>query len=337
MKKHLVFVFFLLSIAFQAKSVQKFGNIGNLMLENGDTLFDCKIGYMEFGKINSDSSNIIIFPSWYGGTAEQIKGSLGKGNLIDSTKYFVITLDALSNGISTSPSNSIKQPHKKFPQISMRDMVNSQYILLTKILKIKKIFAVIGGSMGSMQTLEWIVAYPEFMEKAVPYVCTPRVTSSDLLTWNLRKEIIESYMRLNADEKQIQKVTSMMMSLLVRTFDHINQNVKVDEFDKYMAKFDAEPNKIFTSENSLYQLNAMINHNIFRNDNNSMEKTAAKIKAKVMMIVSETDMLVNPKSSLEFAPLINARVLKLNNNCGHLAPGCELAKSSAEIEKFLSE
>lgn len=337
MKKSYLIILFALTTLIDAKSVQKFGIIGNLMLENGDTLYDCKVGYVEFGNINKDSSNIIIFPSWYGGTAEQIKGALGKERLIDTTKYCVIALDALSNGISTSPSNSTKQPHSKYPQITMRDMVNSQYLLLTKILKIKKVFAVVGGSMGSMQTFEWIVAYPDFMQKAIPYVCTPRVSSSDLLTWNLRKEIIESYMRLNADEKQIQKVTSMMMSLLARTFEHINENVKADEFDKYMTKFDSEPNKIFTSENSLYQLNAMINHNIFRNDNNSMEKTAKKIKAKVMMIVSEKDMLVNPKPSLEFAPFINAKVLTLTNNCGHLAPGCEWEKCSSEIEKFFNE
>lgn len=336
--KKFVFIFLIISLttAFP-KSIQKFGNIGNLILENGDTLFDCKVGYVEFGHPNKDSSNIIIYPSWFGGTAEQIKGALGKDKLIDTTKYFVIAMDALSNGISSSPSNSILQPHAKFPQITMRDMVNSQYLLLTKLLKIRKVFAVVGGSMGSMQTFEWIVAYPDFMKKAIPYVCTPRVSSSDLLTWNIRKEIIESYMRLNADEKQIQKLTSMMMSLLARTFNHLNENINVDEFDKYLKKFDSEPNKIFTSENSLIQLNAMIHHNIFRNDNNSMQATADKIKAKVMMIISENDMLVNPKSSLEFAPYINAKVVKLNNNCGHLAPSCDWEKCSSEIEKFLSE
>lgn len=335
--KKFVFIIFVLSISLFAQSRQKFGLIGDLRLESGATLLNCKVGYMTFGKLNKDSSNIIIYPSWFGGTAEQIKGLLGKNKLVDTTKYFVITLDALCNGISSSPSNSIEQPHAKFPQITIRDMVNSQFVLLTKILNIKKVFAVIGGSMGSMQAFEWIVAYPEFIEKAIPYVCTPRVTPSDLLTWNIRKEIIESYTNLNASEKQIQKLTSMMMSLLARTFEHLNKNIKADEFDKYMKKFETEPNKIFTSENSLYQLNAMIDHNIFRKFNNSMEETAKIVKAKVMMIISETDMLVNPKTSLEFAPFINAKVIKLNNDCGHLAVGCELEKCGAEIERFLSE
>lgn len=337
MIKKIILAIIIIGVNLFAQAGQKFGSIGDLKLESGETLINCKVGYMTFGKLNADSSNVVIYPSWFGGTAEQIKSLLGKNKLVDSTKYFVITLDALCNGVSSSPSNSVEQPHEKFPQISMRDMVNSQYLLLTKILKLRKVFAVIGGSMGSMQAFEWIVAYPEFIKKAVPYVCTPRVTPSDLLTWNIRKEIIESYMRLNADEKQIQKLTSMMMSLLARTFDHLNKNINVDEFDKYMMKFETEPNKIFTSENSLYQLNAMIHHNIFREYRNSMKETAAVIKAKVMMIISETDMLVNPQTSLELAPFINAKVLKLNNNCGHLAVGCELEKCGVEIEKFLGE
>jgi len=337
MKKHLMFFCAFLFLNVFARNEQKFGSIGDLKLENGKTLIDCKVGYMTFGKPNKDTSNVVIFPAWFGGTAEQIKGLLGENKLIDSTKYFVITLDALANGVSSSPSNSVEQSGKNYPNISMRDMVNSQYILLTKILHIKKVFAVIGGSMGSMQTFEWIVAYPDFMQKAIPYVCTPRVTPSDLLTWNIRKEIVESYIELNADEKQIQRLTGMLTSLLARTFDYLNENIKDDEFEKYMTKFNSEPNKIFTSENSLYQLNAMINHNIFRNFNNSMEETAKVVKAKVMMIISETDMLVNPKTSLEFAPLINAKVLKLQNNCGHLAVGCELEKCGKEIESFLNE
>ena len=55
------------------------------------------------------------------------------------------------------------------------------------------------------------------------------------------------------------------------------------------------------------------------------------------MIVSMTDHLVDPTTSLELADALNAEVLKLTNNCGHLAVGCELSKCSEEINKFLSD
>ncbi len=57
----------------------------------------------------------------------KIKGAVGKNKLIDDSKYFIIAIDALANGVSTSPSNSELQSGKSFPKITIEDMVNTQY------------------------------------------------------------------------------------------------------------------------------------------------------------------------------------------------------------------
>ena len=79
----------------------------------------------------------------------------------------------------------------EFPVFTIRDMVNSQYRLLTENLGINHIRAVMGISMGGMQTFQWIISYHEFMHKAVSIVGSPRLTAYDLLLWRSELSAIE--------------------------------------------------------------------------------------------------------------------------------------------------
>src|SRR6201991_4418147 len=125
---------------------QKFADLADFKLVSGETLRNTRIGYRTFGKMNADRSNIVVFPTWAGGTTEQLKDNAGPGKLISDTDYYVVLMDALANGVSSSPSNSAAQPHMKFPQITVRDMVNTQHELLTKKLDINHVKAVMGIS-----------------------------------------------------------------------------------------------------------------------------------------------------------------------------------------------
>src|SRR5215510_5258364 len=102
----LVILFSFLPVSAQ----QQFAQLGDFKLESGEVIRDCRIGYRTFGKLNADKSNVIIFPTWAGGTTEQLQSNIGPGKLLNSEKYFVIAVDALGNGVSSSPSTSKLQP-----------------------------------------------------------------------------------------------------------------------------------------------------------------------------------------------------------------------------------
>ena len=88
---------------------QKFALLGNYKLESGQVIQGCRIGYRIYGKLNSAKTNTILFPSWFGGTAKDIE-SFDPWLAVDTTKYCLIIADALGDGVSSSPSNSIMQP-----------------------------------------------------------------------------------------------------------------------------------------------------------------------------------------------------------------------------------
>lgn len=337
MKSKVNIIIFLLAIinaAIFAQSKLIVADIGELELESGDTI-NCNIGYRTFGKLNSDSSNVIIYPTWFEGTSEGISNLIEKINFVDTTKYFIIAIDALGNGVSSSPSNY--RGKDRFPEITIRDMVNSQYKFLKKIIGLSHLYGAIGGSMGSMQVLEWAVAYPNFIDKIVAYVSSPKMTSYDLLWMNTQLNMIEELRRQGINESGIKKISNMIAAMIARTPAYVVENINLDNFPEYLLSFDKEPSKIFTLDDYLAQLKAMMKHDISKCFDYSLKEAAENIRAKFFIIISETDMMVNPTETKKLASFTNAKTLYLNNNCGHLAVSCEIERCKKEIAEFFNE
>jgi homoserine O-acetyltransferase/O-succinyltransferase len=178
--------------AFGQEGAQQVVSLGDFKLESGEVILDCRAGYRIYGQLNGNKSNAILFPSWFAGTSKELEDYFGPGKLVDTSLYYVIAVDALGNGVSSSPSNSPQQPRMRFPHISIRDMVNSQYQLLTEKLRIPHLKAVMGDSMGGMQTFQWMVSYPDFMDYAIPIVGSPRLNSYELTLFQLEVDAIRN-------------------------------------------------------------------------------------------------------------------------------------------------
>ncbi len=320
-----------------AQPAQQFAELGDFKLENGALIKDCKIGYRLFGELNADKSNIILWPTWFGGTTKHLIGLIGEDKLIDDREYYVIAVDALGNGVSSSPSNSRSQPGSAFPKITIADMVRSQHFLLTEKFDIDHVYAVIGGSMGGMQTFEWAVSYPDFMDKAIPYVGSPRLSAYDLMLHMLRLEIIEAGRQYGCPNDTILGLIRSVEHLVARTPDYFAGNTDREAVPGIIADFMENQSQTFTLDNYAAQLQAMVSHNVARNFDNDLQKAAQQVEAEVFVIVGLQDHIVHPAPALAFAELLDARTLKLDSDCGHLCVGCEMDTVKQVVAQFLKE
>lgn len=158
-------------------------NIGDHELEEGGVIKNCHLAHAAFGKLNANKDNAILMTTWYSGTSkimEQVY--VGEGRALDPNKYFIVIINQIGNGLSTSPHNT-PAPYgmNKFPHVRIGDDVRAQHKLLTQKYGIKTLELVTGGSMGAQQTWEWAVKFPDMVKRAAPIAGTAKNTPHDFL------------------------------------------------------------------------------------------------------------------------------------------------------------
>ena len=113
----------------EARAELRFASLEDFQLESGEVIRDCKIGYRTFGTLNADRSNAVLIPTWFTGHTKDLVDFMATDGMVDISQYYVVAVDALGNGISSSPSNSAQQARQAFPRFSIGDMVRSQHKL----------------------------------------------------------------------------------------------------------------------------------------------------------------------------------------------------------------
>jgi homoserine O-acetyltransferase len=317
---------------------QKFAELGDFKLESGETIRDLKIGYRTFGALNADKSNIVLYLMWAGGRTGQVNfNPANPSNLVDPKKYFVVAIDPLSNGVSSSPSNSQLQPRMKFPRYTMRDVVNSQNLFLTKALKINHVNTIIGFSMGGMQTFQWMVSYPDFMDKASPVVGSPQLAPYDLLHWQTQISAIMNapdWLGGNYSKNPAREFEYEIGALILTTPDEFNRRMTRE---KVLAEIEKAKNNTIGSDanDKIRQTQAMMSIDVTEKFNGSWDRAAASVKAKSLVIAARFDHTVTPAPALKFAALLKAETLVLEGDCGHSTHLCENEKINSAVARFL--
>ncbi len=157
-------------------SIAFFSNI-NFELESGYKLKKFKVAFKTFGKLNKEKSNAILVCHALTGD-QYVSGKnpitkrdgwwsrmVGPNKPIDTNKFCVICSNVLGGCAGTLGPKEFSEDQEqynndKFPSVTIKDMIRAQNYLLDS-LEIKKLFAVVGGSMGAMQALQWSISFPE--------------------------------------------------------------------------------------------------------------------------------------------------------------------------------
>lgn len=333
MSRHILLLILFVTAPAFGQVQQQFAAIGDLPLESGEVLRDVRVGFIAVGTLNEDESNILVFPTWFGGTARNLIdfGIIGPGKLADTSRYYVIAIDALGNGVSTSPSNSAQQPGAKFPAVTIGDMVESQYRLLTGHLGIGHVHAVMGISMGGMQTFDWMGRYPDFMEHALPMDGSPRMTSYDLLQWQVHRDIVTVMRDAGHNDEDIFELVGRVSQMTLQTPAWFVQNVKPGELEGYLAARSGTRD----SYDYIVQLDAMIQQNVFGHSDASRREWLDRVVADVLVVGGTRDHMVNQVPAQRAAAELGAEVFMNDSYCGHLGGGCERDTLVERVRGFL--
>jgi len=177
---------------------------GPFMLDSGGSLPSVTVAYRTYGVLNADRGNAILVchaltGDQYAAEAHPTTGKLGwwsqvvgPGRPVDTDRFFVICANVLGgcmgstgprslnddddgggdDGGSKSGRGEREQWGTRFPAVTIRDMVRAQHLLVER-LGLGRLFAVVGGSMGGMQALEWAATYPDQVFACVPIATAP--------------------------------------------------------------------------------------------------------------------------------------------------------------------
>ncbi len=157
--------------------------LGDFPLESGETIRDFRLSYVAHGLPPGLATRrgalagrpVALALCAIASTHHRLDFLIGPGRALDPSRLVVLVVDAIGNGLSSSPSNSTLQPGAAFPSFGIRDMVASQAALLDH-LGVGRVEAVVGASMGGMQALQWAVSHRERVGRVV--AMTPMARTS---------------------------------------------------------------------------------------------------------------------------------------------------------------
>ena len=348
-------------------------------LDSGKVLDEITIAYETYGELNKEKSNAILVchaltgdahaAGWHEGDKKPgwWEIVIGPGKALDSEKYFIICSNVLGGCKGTTGPSSInpdtgKEYGLEFPVITIGDMVKVQKKLVN-YFEIGQLYAVIGGSMGGMQVLEWMVSYPKMMKKAIP-IATAAMSYPQQIAFNaVGRQSIFSDPNWNGGNyyesgeiprnglslaRMIAHITYLSDESMDIKFgrglqdkDEISYDFTVDfqvesylkhQGETFVKRFDANSYLYITKAVDLFDLSV----------NDSLIDGFKDVEAKIEVISVDSDWLYPTEQSTEIVTALNANDVEVSfseikSNFGHDAFLLEKGQLNYIFSNFLSD
>ncbi len=352
------------------------GPDSRMTLESGECLSQITLAYETYGRLNRDKSNAILVCHALSGDAHAAgvhEGQdnpgwwdemIGPGKAFDTDKYFVICSNVVggckgSTGPgSTNPATG--RPYAlDFPFITISDMVNAQKHLIDS-LGIKQLLSVAGGSMGGMQTLQWVASYPDFISSAIPVATTLKHSPQQIAFNEVARQSIMAdptwcdgnYYEYGQPEKglavarMIGHITFMSDQSMEEKFSRrlkkgrLNFNFDPEfEVEGYLHYRGANFVKRFDANSYIYLTKAL---DYFDLSGGKLIPHGKRLFTRIMVISFKSDWLYPSSQSQEIIRLlkqrhVNATYCELNSTYGHDAFLVEIDEETTLIKHFLEK
>ena len=316
-----------------------------LKLDCGKTINNFPLAYETYGSLNESKDNaILVFHALTGD--QYVTGinpvtkkegwwihAVGPDKSIDTKKYFVICANVIGGCMgSFGPSHKNEETNKiygtDFPVITINDMVNAQVNLLDHF-EIKKLFSVIGGSMGGMQVLQFVSNFPDKTRTAVPIACTYSHSAQNIALNELGRQAITADHNWLAGEYSSKNKVPDKGLAVARMAAHITYlskkglqekfGRKLQERDDFKFGFDADfqiesylrhQGSVFVdrfdANSYLYITRAMDYFDLAKQFNGNLSNAFKKTNSKFFIISFTSDWLYPTQENKEIVIALNA-------------------------------
>lgn len=348
-------------------------------LECGETLENVVVAYETYGELNKEKNNVVFIchaltgdahaAGWHEGDKKPGWWDIliGPGKALDSEKYFIICSNVLGGCKGTTGPSSINPKTSKpyglsFPVITIKDMVTVQKALVDSF-GIKEILAVIGGSMGGMQVLQWMVSYPEMVKKAIPIATTGRSSPQQIAFNEVGRQSILSdpnwdngnYYETGKIPKSGLSVARMIAHITylsdesmylkfgrdLQDKDEVTYDFNVDfQVESYLHHQGETFVKRFDANSYLYITKAVDLFDISIND--SLIDGFENVDSKVLVISVDSDWLYPVSQGMDIATALSANDVEvtfseIKSSYGHDAFLLEKGQLNYMVSQFLAD
>ena len=236
--------------------IVEFSN-ANLKLDSDYILNNFKIAFKSFGTLNKKKNNVILvchaltgdqYVTGYNPVTKREgwwSRMVGPDKPIDTNKFFVICSNVIGGcSGSTGPKeidvNTNSPFGGKFPSITINDIVNAQNYLLES-LSIKKLFAVIGGSMGAMQAIQWSLNYPDKIKNIIHIAGALKHSSQNIAFHEVGRQAImndNNWNKGSYNENGKRPETGLAVARMIAHITYLSENAMHRKFGRKLQSRD---------------------------------------------------------------------------------------------------
>ena len=301
---------------------------GDVSLDSGEVLANAKIAYITFGQLNTERNNAIIMPTHFGGTHEQSLYLTGPGKALDPSKYFIVIVNLLGNGVSSSPSHGLGV---EFPKVSICDNVRLQHRLLTEKFGVTSLALAVGHSMGAVQSYHWAAMYPDFVKRVAPICGAARISTHNFVFLEGMRGILQADAAWKGGRYDAQPINGL--ATMARAWAAwppspnfyryaYYERLGYGSVEEFLAQCWEGIYTTMDANNVLTQIATWQSADITQCSPNytGFEQALQSITAKVLVMPSRTDAYFPPEDSqIEVTHLPNGRLQVIESLWGHWA------------------